>query len=359
MEIADEKRERKLVYNRNLLREKRRQYLSERQALTDELNMLSKKLRVKLDKALLPWKDVVQGLQDDYEIQQNVTLALRTKTRKNSQVIEALSKWVNVIFAPKIGQSLQLPSETWRNVTLPQNPDIRRVGMDWITQQLYQNTDNVFYRHELPPTSNLNDFFIDYDESLSYVWRYQHDFEMPFEPFCDILRDTVGEFVKGGMWGSRFSSYLDDNVLPGITYARSIRSPEEAVNYLSRGFISADRAVFVGRNVLADEILPTSQRQSQRMFWYALEKLSPTQTRCRILILKSQDFTKDGYVSIDEEASYWGCDLSQCPEKLKLQTFRAHTAHVGRSLLARGTFHMEMRMLQHAMSDKSDASSHI
>ncbi|KAG9413535.1 hypothetical protein AC1031_012763 [Aphanomyces cochlioides] len=121
--------------------------------------MLSKKLRVKLDKALLPWRDVVQGLQDDYEIQQNVTLALRTKTRKNSQVIQALSKWVNDIFAPKIGQSLQLPSETWRNVTLPHNPDIRRVGMDWITQQLYQNTDSVFYRHELPPTSNLNDFF--------------------------------------------------------------------------------------------------------------------------------------------------------------------------------------------------------
>ncbi|KAF0697511.1 Aste57867_11821 [Aphanomyces stellatus] len=359
--VDEEKRQRKLVYNRNLLREKRCKYLSERQHLLEELASLQEQLAAKQEAALLPWRDVVEGLKDECELQEHISKDLLRKYRTNKEVFRFLSKWANQPIAPEMVQQPIRMKESWRNVSLLHDPNVRRLGMDWITQQLFHNTDRMFQQHGIPATTDLNDFSVDGSnpESLSYVWRYQHEFDMSFEPFCDILRDTVQEFVMGSMWNSRFSCFLDESLLAHTQYARSIRSADEAVNYLVREFIGVDRAVFVGRNILEDESLPPSHRQSHRIFWYALERVSPTRTKLRILILKSQDFTQGGgNVSLDDEARYWGCDLSSCMDHLKLQTFRAHAATAGRSLLARGMFEMEMRMLDyHDDGTSSTASS--
>ncbi|RHZ24766.1 hypothetical protein DYB37_000005 [Aphanomyces astaci] len=365
MVVEDAKRQRKLVYNRNLLRQKRCKYLSERQALMDELTALEVQLHAQRASSapLLPWREVMVGLKDDREFQERLSKELASKYHTHKEIFRFLSKWANQVVNPQVEPPLPA-TDTWRNVTLLHNVHARRLGMDWITQQLYHNTDRCFYMHGVPSAGMLNDFQVNCsaatNDTLSYIWRFQHEFDMPFDPCRDALRDTVEEFVMGGLWNSRFSCFLDQHVVPdGAQYARSIRSPDEAVNYLVREFASPDdqRVTFVGRNILDDENHPASTHQSHRIFWYDLEKLSPTRTKLRILILKSQDISTKGYVALDEEATYWGCNLRDCPDHLKLQTFRTHAHNTGKSLLALGVYQVQKRMLQASSPTSSNYSS--
>ncbi|CAK4085439.1 unnamed protein product [Aphanomyces euteiches] len=85
-------------------------------------------------------------------------------------------------------------------------------------------------------------------------------------------------------------------------------------------------------------------------------------TKVRVLYRFAQYFTKDGYVSLDEEAETWGCDLSGVPEEKKEDTFRQYATYmlvqINSNHQRRINSHLTLMMLEerHAHAEKIEKS---
>ncbi|RHY52089.1 hypothetical protein DYB34_013916 [Aphanomyces astaci] len=121
-----------------------------------------------------------------------------------------------------------------------------------------------------------------------------------------------------------------DNMPDQMIYRHTITNPDETVNYLGREYNDGpDRVVFVGQNIHDDAIVPCGSRQRNRMAWVVLDRLTPCHTRVRILHLNSHFFTKHGYVSLEDEARYWGGDVGTGDDASKLVKFQKHVTVMG------------------------------
>ncbi|OQR95978.1 hypothetical protein THRCLA_07420 [Thraustotheca clavata] len=252
-----------------------------------------------------------------------------------------------------IRKSIDESYQSWRNTTLFTETESRKLGFDWITKQMFNNTDRVFMDCDFPSPGdlmNFEDFTIreTIDDSFQYIWRHQVILPITMQQAVAAMRMMVLNFAKGAIWSPGNGILMDEELLEDvgreIVYSRTQVNELEAVNLLCREFSPSDKkCVFVSQNILDDEALPFIQRQCNRRFWIMLHSIHKNTTVCQTLYANSQFFTKEGFVSIEEEAACWGypdfpADLSLHDQEI---TFKRHANFVGTNFLSYNnqTFH--------------------
>ncbi|OQR90731.1 hypothetical protein ACHHYP_05294 [Achlya hypogyna] len=342
--MADDPVLRQRLYIRYKQRAYRQKIVSEIATLKAEAKDLERhvaRLMVKRG-SLLSWKDVAQGLALETAASKQTTAALQAKRKAYLDVVAAMTNW---IVLQRGVQKAPATTPTWRNTTLLADPVTRKLGFDWITKRSLAQTDQMLHAWCFPAPSSpesVLDFAVDSTDAdcLQYVLRCQQVLPAPLEFVVPAIRDHVVQFLVGALWDyedremrERVAEPLDTQLLQEatdrMTYSRNVLTSEETIHYLTREFHSDRRVTIVGQNIHDDECLPGSQRQCNRSFWFVLDRLGPCRTLLRVLYVTSHYFTTDGYVSLDNEARYWGCDLAGTPEAKKAVAFYQHAATVG------------------------------
>ncbi|KAF0689670.1 Aste57867_18907 [Aphanomyces stellatus] len=270
---------------------------------------------------ILPWKEVAKALGDATCVGEKDNKYLQQQVQVNRATILALKHWV----ATSVPSSLR--GHTWQNVTLSGHAASRLLGFDWISRHMHHNTDNIFQRCLFPPISSpelVDDFILDTSnmDGLQYIWRDQR--EVPYS--LEIVRDLFARpHFYAMLGGSHLSSAgpssnediavvdADNTMLAkfngALQYIHSQMSSTVHVHYLAREFTEPNRCVFVARSIHDDELLHNDTLQRSLMNWFVLDRIGPNRTKLRALTLSTQAFSKDGFISLEDEGLRWSVDV--------------------------------------------------
>ncbi|KAF0705626.1 hypothetical protein As57867_006975, partial [Aphanomyces stellatus] len=278
--------------------------------------------------------------------------SLRTLCQQHAALAETMKRWV--VQACHVPISLG-ESPARHKVTLAAHPAARRLGFDWITQQMYYNRDRVLALfHDTIDDTN--------PDCLQYVWRWQREIDAPLE----VVRDKFARAnVDGQMRGSNIwpttpvpaaaaVEALDDEALSSLNarYVHTLWNPHRApVHFLSREFNTPDQSVFVAQCIHDDECFPSTRAIRDRSLWYlvhtsstcvwymvgdrqtlsrlVLDRVGPSTTMLRAVTLNSHAFTKHCYVPLEQEMQGWGCDVGHvATDQGKMVLFGAHVRRI-------------------------------
>ncbi|OQR93829.1 hypothetical protein THRCLA_08333, partial [Thraustotheca clavata] len=175
---------------------KRRQYLRVKQMLyrskiaaeIDGLKAEVDRLQLQLAHQMitpsskaLPWKDVSIAMEEDNKLKLRKNKQLKLQEQMYRRLVSYMHKWaLQVIRSPKDSQY------AWRHSFLPQDGNTRKLGIDWITQMIYHNTDSMLSKYNFP-SIDAGPYHYDFQMSLSqddlfeYIWRTQKEIQLPFD----------------------------------------------------------------------------------------------------------------------------------------------------------------------------------
>ncbi|KAF0715973.1 Aste57867_3089 [Aphanomyces stellatus] len=163
-------------------------------------------------------------------------------------------------------------------VTLPANPETRLTAKQWLTQQLYHNTDRVFASFP-----NDSDVFVHTEVHLTATHMeltemFQRVANVPLQTFVKAYYTNIPsrapEFVQ-----------LDHVEIQGNTrnYAASDMT-DAYFNVVEAHFHEAGRCILVGRAIQNDDVLPRGDhvKAHQSMQWLDSRQLNATQILVRV-----------------------------------------------------------------------------
>ncbi|OQR96338.1 hypothetical protein ACHHYP_16019 [Achlya hypogyna] len=136
-EPLNARRERKRDRDRAHKRLQREQFKAERQLLLDSIRALQKKYYAHQG-TLLPWRDVAAGLHDETQESIAENKRLRHATNQYAELLPRLQVWLRRMHIQRL--PVQTFESKW-SMYLPQDPDIRRIGYDWIAQHMLATTN--------------------------------------------------------------------------------------------------------------------------------------------------------------------------------------------------------------------------
>ncbi|RHZ09823.1 hypothetical protein DYB37_009295 [Aphanomyces astaci] len=291
-------------------REKQGKYRQQERALRGQLRNRIAVLEAILLRAkrrgslMLSWEDIALTMREEHDLAQVENRRLDQQVRHVRTLLHDMKRWVHAT----LSVSPSHVKSTWHNFTLLQHPESRKLGMEWITQQLYHNLDSVQQRYGFPSmfsTVTEDDLNVVFDDSGCYQFIRRH------ELFMQNSLDELRGVMQADIW-----QFM-------INYAR-LHS-----NFLSREFVEGNRIVYVGQQMHEDEAAPTIKLQRNRHVWYILQAIAPSVTKIRMLFVVSSSFSKWGQTPLDEEArGFWGLDLHGLDEDSMQRKFREHALAV-------------------------------
>ncbi|RHY87869.1 hypothetical protein DYB37_012965 [Aphanomyces astaci] len=270
----------------------------------------------------------------------------RDKQRKSKHVLQAQIECEQVLAELKEWMAMSTIHATpsthrtsWRDFTLLAHPTSRRLGKQWITQQMYHNLDRAFMQHGMPPPHPLavsspdnmhHSMDLEFsDDGHCFVQKAQKIWSLPLETVVALFRRHTGSMFTLDAF-TPVHSQVSTLYLSISTQVMQIATEEDgnttlhvyppcasggfSFSLLCGEFHSHDRTVLVIQQLQGDEAIPTANhhRLRKRMVWIELRRESPTSTYERILNITWHDTTPDGVdVSLDELAARWGVDLGQ------------------------------------------------
>ncbi|EQC33172.1 hypothetical protein SDRG_09158 [Saprolegnia diclina VS20] len=265
----------------------------------------------------------------------------------------------------KTRKSLDPSRPSWRNSTLLKEPEARKLGFEWISQQLYHNVDRVLADCGFPPPAEQTSFdeFVvreTADDTFQYMWRHQLVVPVSLDVAIASARKSIYYYLSGVVWSPGSGMFIDSDMLqevsPTMLYSHTVVSADESVNLMWREFpVRDNRCVMVSQNIHDDETLPAIKRQCNRQFWVTMEVVDETHTKVRVLYVNSQFFNKDGYVSIHEEAACWGLvDLpTDATDDQLSHRFKRHATVAGQQFLQFSLQTFSGKLLQSVIATKS------
>ncbi|CAK4617200.1 hypothetical protein LEN26_001249 [Aphanomyces euteiches] len=307
------------------------QFLSKRLA---ELEEILRQTRTKLPQlpqrtsdGMLSWEDVAIALRDERDDSISLNRMLKVQSFAGKKLVEDMQRWIALANARPTHTPLR---SSWRNVTLFSNPESRALGKEWITKQLYHNTDSIFERHghvypRIDSSSRFLDVDIEFSEGCYYfVFCYQYVHAQPPAAICERYKQNLCAMLMSDGLDPVLSSTLKE--LSGATAQHQYASKKgEAINLVYGEFHSEDHSVLVAQGIHDDECWRTDMKQRDISWWCHVQPTAEHGgTLVKSVLRFSQCFTRDGFMSLDEEATAYGLDLSQCPPHLKEDRFRNH-----------------------------------
>ncbi|KAF0705290.1 hypothetical protein As57867_007055, partial [Aphanomyces stellatus] len=100
--------------------------------------------------APLAWKYIAEALLAERRHALDQTHLLQEQLDSVTALVQDLSQWV-AANSSRLPMTPRESNETWRHMSLLGGTDSRRLGKDWILQQMRHNTDRMFKEHAFPP----------------------------------------------------------------------------------------------------------------------------------------------------------------------------------------------------------------
>ncbi|KAF0684212.1 Aste57867_23798 [Aphanomyces stellatus] len=306
---------------REYFREKQRQH---RRKDKDEILLLQQELHgleTQARELNLPRASSLQGADDQSLSWQIISSVFRRESKlalveKEALVDDATSKQMCLLALERFVATYQpIPNvaswgQLFRHAALPAHPQARRFAKQWLTQQMYHNTEPVLAR--LPvvvdPTESFASFDVEFDGPCVNILEHsQMLLPCPLRSAIDMLRHRLN-----GMWQfdpSKLRTETEDNT----TFYRYSSQPQDVSwNVLGAYFHEADRCVMVFRRVQADEA-EAGFEPRHAMEWCDLRRISATETSMRSFCIMSQGYANDEFLPLDAIAAAHGLDLTSWP----------------------------------------------
>ncbi|CAK4082673.1 unnamed protein product [Aphanomyces euteiches] len=167
---------------------------------------------------------------------------LSQRVAASRKLVGAMQQWVllaeSIPISPKV-------IVRWQHVSLSEQPNSRKFGMEWATQQMYHNTDlpSARFRNRLLMMS----FF---SESAQYVWP------APLEVARFMLRHHLKDIAVGfNTVNLEAAEWTENTVLYRLKLPLAPGDDAStAVSTLQAHFHEADRCVFVERQIQGDDL---------------------------------------------------------------------------------------------------------
>ncbi|CAK4085430.1 unnamed protein product [Aphanomyces euteiches] len=338
--MADnDKKARRRAYMRNMMKLYREEFKMEMAYLLDRQEQLETQVRQLMlarqqrlpdndVRCALPWREVSLALQEDAEVETKERESLRHQVSEYRRVIRDLERWVASHWSIK--QTPSTTTTTWRNTTLFVNAKTRQLGKRWITEQMYHNAYRAFQLYQFPSMAEVHelhdlDIIPTANGGIDYIHRRQFDINVPASTLLTMYKEIIGRLMSPT---SNFHTERTDEITEDgkdqTKLHTLVSSDGEVMHFLTGAFESGDRTIFVGQEILQDELIshPKGVRRS-RMLWYEILPLTPTKTRLRCLYVFSQLSNHKGEpYPFEDEAKYWGFDVQSYSPDCQFPHFR-------------------------------------
>ncbi|CAK4070594.1 unnamed protein product [Aphanomyces euteiches] len=358
---------RRRIYLRNIRRVYRRNEKQERLELMDKVVGLEAQLK-KLQtpssksqtqdtpKSLLSWAIVAETLADEKNAVVAENSSLKHDIAKYKSFGEGMQKWVaaqHTAVRSKRGKNLprqinmdlmhlwaQLSAEnvprriralpSWHNTTLFAEPSLRKMGKQWITQQMFHNTERMYQTFSFPPfESDTPCFYINFEyDDVKYdaVLCRQYGDSRDFDVVCDLYRYRLcDELAVEGPARTLINTIKEQDDL--TTLHQMTTRDGEWINLVCSEYREDGRSFFVVQQIIDDELLVhDNSRLRNRMSWIDVRRMPDGSTKKRLICFQSQSFTKaDGAVPLEEEVAMWGLYLAaEMKNEAKAMTFKRY-----------------------------------
>ncbi|KAF0720381.1 Aste57867_357 [Aphanomyces stellatus] len=292
---------------------------------------------------ILSWRDAAKALKDARDGAHVRNRQLRARIHIYERLVRDLSMWVQATdgvsvpfsFLPMIisltpqyicQRSLNPLSPTWRDVTLLANPESRKLGKEWITMQMFHNTDRVFQQHGFPSwdcddVDVYRDLDISFPESGGCLYTSRRHFvsSKSLEQSCDAVRRNCLSTLLVHV--NRVETLREADANTQLLTVHTTN--DEFLNILCGEFATPDRCTFVLRQIQRDDTQEGRFRQRNRMLWYDFFRLPNGCSKKRSLAIASNCFVRDDEFSLDDEACTLGFHLDDAPPARKEDIFRS------------------------------------
>ncbi|CAK4082535.1 unnamed protein product [Aphanomyces euteiches] len=229
--------------------------------------------------------------------------------------------------------------ETWQHVSLLEDPAARRLGFDWITQQLYHNSRRIFASNGFPATHDL--FFsvdLGVDDQFKVLIRHQRVVNVAFE---DVTAAYRRFFIDSNGFGYALleTNHGDETALHkmNMVYRRrnsgNPRIGDVVQNYLHRQFVDENRSMLVARNILSDDKNPLGLFKRDAAGWIVVERISDTTTLVKECWTIHSLMRGNEFATWQEEEAFYNLDLRHIPEHLQFAEFQQAVFRQGQSVL--------------------------
>ncbi|KAF0698447.1 Aste57867_10932 [Aphanomyces stellatus] len=323
--VKNTKQSRRMIQYRQMKKEE----LLTLDATIEHLAVLKKQLREKSQRRgpkdlLLPWREVARALKDLRRLGDCEHEELQRKLAASQSLMHEMYQWVAAQYAV-IQDAPDARRPTWRSTSLPRGEASRRLGKEWILNQLYHNTDALFQQYGFPALDSPERLYMDFHfnfsdtQGYSYVTRHFLQIHESMEGFLARYRRTLltDQCAIRDLFPATHPMLIEEE--DDQTHQLALITPRgEYVNLLCGTFRSENRVTFLGRQIQDDERCCSNHRQRNRIFIAELHQMPNGTVMGRGLWIQTQGFTPDGSpLSLDDDAIEFDVDLRGCPDHLK------------------------------------------
>ncbi|EQC37064.1 hypothetical protein SDRG_05291, partial [Saprolegnia diclina VS20] len=273
-----------------------------RQIIADEIHELRQTaawLRTTLAKTNvrrpLNWKEVALALAETRKESEEEYKALQHDLRRWQHLSSIMFQWVQASEAP----CYQLQEQrNWRHRSLLSDPTARKMGYDWIMNQMYYNLPRTLAETGLPASTDAYFSFdlVDVDDPTQTV-VIASQFPVPgsFEATSYIMERRFDR--------AHALQVLDvpDN---DTRYVRFVYNPEWQQNTIIRVVREPSRVIFLTQSIQEDDVHGSGGSQTRYWSsWTIVERISTTCTLIKNRYTSAAWETDAGYVPLEANAS--------------------------------------------------------
>ncbi|KAF0687666.1 Aste57867_20650 [Aphanomyces stellatus] len=267
--------ERKKEYNRDRFRQKRSLFLTETQALNEQLVKFTAELDTLKKTSALPWKDVAGALEDVRKMSEFQNRDLRKKVHQYKELCLTMSAWINNGTA-SIRAFPSTSSPMWQMSSLPQTGPSRKVGLEWISKRLYHNVGSEIEKSRVPVTDKPY-FAVNVEpmgESYCLTEYKQRIESATFDHVVKCLDKIYLTIMAGDEVEVNDPSML--YIIYESDFGRSLGIKTTEKMLVSR-FCDAEQYVIFTHGVTGDEKYEDPVRCNYWSAWVVVKRLTPTE----------------------------------------------------------------------------------
>ncbi|KAF0696547.1 Aste57867_12740 [Aphanomyces stellatus] len=296
---------------------------------TQLLELTKRNRRISID-SCLPWREVATALHEAAVTATDERDALKAHVRDTRHLHNVMKAWVLQHHrGPMRSPSAAAALSTWQHTHLLAHEPSRRLGFEWITNQMFHHTSAILEQCAFPPlvdsiaTTFLDIHFQRHDDDdggYTMIQRHQTLFHTSLATATAILQALyLKQTIGVGVTQDLDTSFLHDSG----RYSRQNSEGNHFIHFLRRVFTVDDRQlVIVGRNVLGDDKYPVGDLVRNGLAWIVVREIAPNCVLYQNYFVCEQLHTPAGqYITLADDAANKGLTLTEMNDERMWREF--------------------------------------
>ncbi|KAF0694205.1 Aste57867_14898 [Aphanomyces stellatus] len=337
-------------HKKQLYRQKER---SERNDLLAEIDELTRVLTPMMEQrqardpargSRVAWSDICKELRAESALSVAQNTALKTQVKLFQDLVLRMKIWVARNSSVVV---LDGRVPTWRDVSLLAQPRSRQLGKEWITKNMFHQADAIFHSHGFPAKDAGDDFFFDVtfdDGGVDYVLGCQNDLLPGWEQIMALLCPHLCAFLFLDLGHTLPMNTVKES--DGAFFLHQMTSTAgEFFNLLATTFHDGTGgSVVVAQSIDDDELAPRCEAfttDRKLSLWADIYCLPHGQWKRRTVVRQRRTWWPG--IAFEDEARYWGCDLTGTPQGARESVFRNHAVQTWHALASESSRFQRIR----------------